>query len=134
MATPQSSPQPQRSVADVLQDIVANIQQIIHSEFRLARVELKEKADRASKPAAIMGTGAVLGLYGIGFLLLAAVYGLSLVMAPWLAALLVGGVLTIISLILVASSRSQLKQIDPVPEKTIQTVKENVQWAKEQIK
>jgi Flp pilus assembly protein protease CpaA len=81
-----------------------------------------------------MGTGAVLGLYGIGFLLLAAVYGLSLVMAPWLAALLVGGVLTIISLILVASSRSQLKQIDPTPEKTIQTVKENVQWAKEQIK
>jgi hypothetical protein len=46
----------------------------------------------------------------------------------------VGGVLTIISLILVASSRSQLKQIDPTPEKTIQTVKENVQWAKEQIK
>jgi Flp pilus assembly protein protease CpaA len=62
------------------------------------------------------------------------VYGLSLLMAPWLAALLVGGVLTIISLILVASGRSQLKQIDPVPEKTIQTVKENVQWAKEQIK
>jgi uncharacterized membrane protein YqjE len=66
MAIPQTSAQPQRSVADVLQDIVANIQQIIHSEFRLAKVELKEKTDRASKPAAIMGTGAVLGLYGMG--------------------------------------------------------------------
>jgi uncharacterized membrane protein YqjE len=134
MATPQTSAQSQRSVADVLQDIVANIQQIIHSEFRLAKVELKEKAERASKPAVIMGTGAVLGLYGMGFLLLAAVYGLSLVMAPWSAALLVGGVLTVISLILVASSRSQLKRIGPMPEKTIQTVKENVQWVKEQIK
>jgi membrane protein len=134
MATPQTSSQPQRSVADVMQDIVANVQQIIRSEFRLARVELKEKAEWASKPSAIMGAGAVLGLYGMGFLLLAALYGLSLVMAPWLAALLVGGVLTIISLILVALSRSQLKQIDPIPEKTIRTVKENVLWAKEQIK
>jgi uncharacterized membrane protein YqjE len=130
MATPQT----QRSVSQVLQDIVGNLQQIIRDEFRLARVEIKEKVERAKQPAAILASGAVIGLYSIGFLLLALVYALSIVMRPWLAALLVGGGLAIAAAILVASGRNALKQVDPVPEKTVQTVKENVQWAKEQIK
>ena len=81
-----------------------------------------------------MAAGAVLGLYGLGFLLLAAVYGLSLVIAPWLAALLVVVVLGIFVAILVSSGRNRLRQVDPVPEKTVQSIKENVQWTKEQIK
>ena len=129
-----TAPQPQRKVSDVLQDIVGNIQQIIRSEVVLAKVEVKEKAQKASKPAAALAVGAILGLFGVGFLLLAAVYGLSLVIAPWLAALIVGGVLAIAGGILVAKSRTALKQIDPVPTKTVQAVKENVQWAKHQIK
>ena len=126
--------QAQRSVSDVLQDIVSNLQQIIRSEFRLAKVEVSEKASRAAQPAATLGAGAVLAFYGFGFLLLAAVYGLSLVLAPWLAALLVGGALVILAAIFLIAGRNGLKEIDPVPEKTVQTVKENVQWAKEQIK
>ncbi len=129
-----ASPQTQRSVSDVLQDIVGNLQQIIRNEFRLARVEIKEKATRAKQPVTILASGVVLGLYGFGFLLLALVYALSLVIAPWLAALLIGVVLAIAAAILVASGRNALKQVDPVPEKTVQTVKENVRWAKEQIK
>ncbi|HKN24079.1 MAG TPA: phage holin family protein [Candidatus Acidoferrum sp.] len=128
------APQTQRSVSDVLQDIVANLQQIIRAEFRLVTVEIREKADRASKPVMVLASGIVLGFFGLGFLLLAAVYGLSLVMAPWLASLLVGGALAITSAVLVGSGRNALGQIEPVPEKTIRTVKENVQWAKEQIK
>jgi uncharacterized membrane protein YqjE len=130
MATPQT----QRSVSDVLQDIVGNLQLIIRSEFLLARVEIKEKAARAKQPATMLASGVVIGLYGFGFLLLALVYALSLVIAPWLAAILVGVVLVIAAAILVATGRNGLKQVDPVPEKTVQTMKENVQWAKEQIK
>jgi uncharacterized membrane protein YqjE len=129
-----TAPQPQRKVSDVLQDIVGNIQQIIRSEVVLAKVEIKEKAQRASKPAAVMATGTVLGLYGVGFLLLAAVYGLSVAVPPWLAALIVGGVLAIAGGILVGKSRQALKEIDPVPRNTVETVKENVQWAKDQMK
>jgi membrane protein len=131
MATPL---QTQRSVSDVLQDIIGNLQQIVRDEFRLAKVEVEGKAHRAAWPASILAAGAVLGLYGLGFLLLAAVYGLSLVIAPWLAALLVGAVLALVAAILVGSGRSRLKQIDPVPEKTVQSMKENVQWTKEQTK
>jgi membrane protein len=124
MASPSQS---QRSVADVLQDIVDNLQLIIRDEFRLARAEVEGKAHRAARPASILAAGTVLGLYGLGFLLLAAVYGLSLVIAPWLAALLIGAVLAIVAAIVISSGRNRLRQIDPVPEKTVQSMKENVQ-------
>ena len=118
----------------MLQDIVANIRQTIRLEVLLAKVEVKEIAEKASKPAAILATGTILGLYGLGALLLAVIYGLSLVVAPWLAALIVGGVLVIAGGILVAKNRTALKQIDLVPTKTVREVKENVRWAKDRIK
>jgi uncharacterized membrane protein YqjE len=129
-----ASPQTQRSVADVLQDIVGNIQQIIRAELRLAKVEITEKADLAAGPAKVLTAGTVLALYGFGFLLLALVYALSTLMPPYLAALLVGAVLIIVSCFFIISGRNNLKQIEPVPEKTVQTVKENMQWAKDQIR
>jgi len=129
-----STPYMQRTVPELLGNIVDNIQQIIRSEFRLAKAELQEKASRASKPATTLGVGFLLGLYGLGFLLLAAVYALSMVMAAGLAALVVGGVLAFVSGALVTSSAKKLKALNPAPERTIQTLEENVQWAKDQIK
>jgi hypothetical protein len=129
-----STPQLQRTVPELLGNIVDNIQQIVRSEFRLAKAELQEKASRASKPATTLGAGFLLGLYGLGFLLLAAVYALSTIMAAGLAALLVGGVLALVSIVLVTSSANKIKALNPAPEKTIQALQENVQWAKDQIK
>jgi uncharacterized membrane protein YqjE len=129
-----ATPQMQRSVPEVLQDIVNNLQEIIKSEFRLAKTELKEEAARAAKPAATFGFGLVAGFYGIGFLLVAAVCGLSMVMAGWLAALLVGAVLSIVAIALTSSSGKELKSVNAIPDKTVQSLEENVQWAKRQIK
>jgi len=129
-----STPQLHRTVPELLGNIVDNIQQIIRSEFRLAKAELQEKASRASKPATTLGAGFLLGLYGLGFLLLAAVYALSTIMAAGLAALIVGGVLALVSIVLVTSSAKKLIALNPAPEKTIQTLQENVQWAKDRIK
>jgi len=129
-----ATPQMQRSFPEVLQDIVGNLQEIVRSEFRLAKTELKEEAAKAAKPAATFGVGLVFGFYGIGFLLLACVYGLSMVMAGWLAALLVGAILAIVAIALMSSSGKKLKRVNPTPDKTIQSLEENVQWAKHQIK
>jgi len=129
MATPA-----QRTVTDVLQDIVGNVQEIIRAEFRLAKVETREKARKASGPATMLGVGALIGIYGLGFVLLAVVYALSHVVVAWLAALIVGVVLAITAAILVSAGKKALKRISPVPEKTVQTVKENVQWSKDQIR
>jgi uncharacterized membrane protein YqjE len=125
-----ATPQMQRSVPDVLQDIVGNLQEITRSEFRLAKTELKEEASRVAKPVVTFGVGLVFGFYGIGFLLLASVYGLSTVMAGWLAALVVGAVLAIVAIVLMSSSGKKLKSVNPTPYKTLQSLEENVQWAK----
>lgn len=129
-----ATPQMQRSVPEVLQDIVGNLQEIIRSEFLLAKTELKEEASRAAKPVATFAVGSALGFYGIGFLLLAAVYGLSTVMAGWLAALLVGTILAIVAIVLMSSSAKKLKRLNPTPDKTMRSLEENVQWAKHPIK
>jgi uncharacterized membrane protein YqjE len=129
-----ATPQIQRSIPEVLQDIVGNLQEIIRSEFRLAKTELKEEASRAAKPAATFGMGLVFGFYGVGFLLLSSVYALSAVMAGWLAALLVGTILAIVAIALVSSGGKKLKRVNPTPDKTIRSLEENVQWAKHPIK
>ena len=130
MATPQT----QRSVPEVLQDIVSNLQEIIRSEFRLAKTEIKEEASKAARPAAAFGVGLISGIYGIGFMLLAAVYGLSTVMPAWLAALLVGIILAIVAGAFIGSGREKLKRINLIPDKAIKSLEENVEWSKHQIK
>jgi uncharacterized membrane protein YqjE len=123
-----------RTMAEVLQDIVANIQEIFRSEFRLAKVEIQQQTAQAARSAVPLIIGVLLGLYAFGFLLLAAVHALSLAVDPWLASLIVGVAVLAISLALVSMGRNRLKQVKVVPEKTVETVKENVQWAKQQIR
>jgi Putative Actinobacterial Holin-X, holin superfamily III len=129
-----ATPQVQRSIPTVLHDIFHNLQDIIRSEFRLAKTELKEEAGRAAMPTAQFAAGVVLGVYAIGLFLLATVYGLSVVMRPWLAALLVGAVVAGIAGALLTSAGKKLKRFNPTPEKTIQSVQENLQWAKHPIR
>jgi uncharacterized membrane protein YqjE len=123
-----------RSVPEVLQDIVGNIEEIIRSEFRLAKAEVREEAAKAAPPLKMIVVGAGIGFYALGFLLFTLVMGLATMVATWLAALMVGAVLGIIALALITMASKRLKQVNAVPERTIETMKENVQWAKNQIK
>ncbi|HTG26774.1 MAG TPA: phage holin family protein [Methylomirabilota bacterium] len=123
-----------RSVPEVLQDIVGNIEEIIRSEFRLAKAEVKEEASQAAPPLKMMLVGAGIGFYALGFLLFTLVMGLATMVVTWLAALIVGAVLGLIALVLITTASKRLKQVNKVPERTIETMKENVQWAKNQIK
>jgi len=129
-----ATPQMQRSVPEVLQDIITNFEQIIRSEFRLAKTEFREEAAKAAKPGIKLAVGIVLGFYGCGFLLLSAVYGLSTIMANWLAAMSVGAIIAIVGGVFLSAGISKLKRLDPTPDKTIRSMEENVQWAKDQIK
>ena len=79
-----------RTVSDVLRDILGNLQDIVRSEVRLAKAEFKTETGHAAKAAKPLIAGAVLSLYAGGLLLLALVFGLSLVLPAWMAALSVG--------------------------------------------
>jgi uncharacterized membrane protein YqjE len=123
-----------RSMGEVLRDIVGNIQDIFRSEFLLAKAEIQEETAKAVRTGIPLVIGGLLSLYALGFILLAIVHGLSTVMETWLAALIVGVGVLVVSMALIAAGRKRLKQVKVVPEKTIETVKENVQWAKSQIR
>lgn len=118
-----------RPFSEVLTDVVGNVQEIIRSEFRLAKAEMKVEGSKAAKGATVLVAGALLGLYAGGFLLLAAVYALSQVMTLWQSAFLVALITGIAAAILITAGRRKIKTVHPAPERTIENVKENIEWA-----
>lgn len=123
-----------RSVSEVLQDIVGNIQDIVRSEVRLAKTEIREEIANAQSASLVLGVGALSGIFGAGFLLLAIVYGLSRVLPDWAAALMVAIGLAIAAGVLLSLGVDRFKRVRPIPDKTIQSLKENVEWAKPHTK
>ena len=123
----------ERSIADVLQDILRNIQEIVRSEVRLAKSELGDEFTKVKASAPLLVVGAVAGLLAAFFLAWAAFYALALVLPQWGAALIVAGVLAIVGGITMSAAGKALQRVQR-PEQTIASVKENVQWAKQQIK
>ncbi|MDZ4801118.1 MAG: phage holin family protein [Bryobacteraceae bacterium] len=121
-----------RSMGDVLKDIFGNIQEMVRAEIRLARAEMREEAGKTAASAKMLGAGAVLALFGMGFVLVALTQALALVMPTFAASLVMGGLLAIVGLALISSGKNNLKA--PTPHKTIENVKENVEWMKKQTK
>jgi uncharacterized membrane protein YqjE len=123
-----------RSVADVLQDIVRNIQDIVRSEVRLAKTEVREEISKARHASVLIGVGALSGTFSAFFLLLSIVYALSGIVPEWAAALIVGVALAIVTGVLLSKGAERLKHVHPAPDKTIESLKENVEWAKRHAK
>ena len=124
----------ERSISDVLTDIVRNIQDIVRSEIRLAKTEVAEDWQKVRAGGVLLGIGAVLGAYGAFFVLLCVVNVLSQVMPSWAAALVVGVVLAVLAVVLISSGSAKLRRARNPAPRTVATLKENVQWAKHQIK
>ena len=127
-------PSPERSFSDVLQDIVANLQGIIRSEVKLAKSELREEVRQAQSGGIWLGIGTLSGLFAVLFLLLAALYALSRVVPDWAAALILTGALGLIAAIALVLGIKHLRELKRIMPKTVDSIKENVQWAKQQIK
>jgi hypothetical protein len=125
---------PDRSFADVLRDIGQGIQEILRSEVRLAKAEISEEARKARSAGVWLAIGAVLGIGAVMIGLLAGVYGLSTVMPNWAAALVVSVASAATSGLAVRAGLMHLTRIDPTPDKTIQSLKEHVEWSKQQLR
>ncbi len=123
-----------RSITDVFQDIVANVQTIIRSEVRLARTEVTEEVTKAGRAAGLISGGAVSALFTVWLLLLTILFALATVMPSWAAALILFVVMAIITAVLLATGKKRFKAVHATPEKTVETMKENVEWVKSQTK
>ena len=123
-----------RSIKQIVQDIVNHVSDIIRSEVRLAKAEVRQDLAHYAKAIAFIGIAGVLAFYALGFVLLGAVYGLQDVVPSWLAALLVGAAVGITAAILFLTGRKKLAQASLRPDKTIQSLEDNVTWFKRQTK
>lgn len=120
----------ERSAGDIAQDVLRDVAEIVRGEVRMARVEIREKAVKAGKAGGLFGGAAVCGLFAGGCFVTACIAALAMHMPLWLAASLMGLFLVCAGSAFYAGARSRLKQIDPVPERTVQTAKDTLQWAK----
>jgi nitrate/nitrite transporter NarK len=105
----------------------------VRQELELAKVEMTEKGKKAGIGAGLIGGAGVAGLLALGALTACLVALLDTAMVTWLAALIVTVVWAAIAAVLALRGRDRVQEMGPaVPEQTIETVKEDVEWAKTQ--
>jgi uncharacterized membrane protein YqjE len=122
----------ERPMTEVFRDIIGNVQEMVRSEVRLARVEIREETSKTARAGAMLAAGAVMGMIAGVFLLVCLAQLLDLIMPDWAAALVVALLMAIPAAFLVMKGLDRLKV--PMPDKTIENVKENVEWMKNQTK
>jgi predicted membrane protein len=121
----------ERSLPEIIQAILKDVESIIQAELRLARREIREKVGRLKNASIFIGVAALLGILGAACLVTACIAAIAVALPLWLSALIMWAVCCVLAGIGFVLAKSRLEQIDPVPHQTIQTVKENVEWAKQ---
>jgi hypothetical protein len=125
----------ERPIGELLKQLSEETTRLVHQELELAKAELTQKGRQAGAGAGLLGGAGVIGLLAAAALTACFILVLDAVMPAWLAALLVALVYGAIAAVLAMRGRNKVKQAaPPVPEQTIETVKEDVQWAKTQMR
>ncbi len=122
-----------RPITGLFGDIARETTHLVRSEFELARAEISNKVGEAAGGAISLAAGGLVAFAGFLFLLLAATLGLTEVVAGWLAALIVGGVVLLIGLIMVGAGRSRLRARNLQPNRTMESLREDRRWARSQL-
>jgi hypothetical protein len=120
----------ERPVGDLVKQLADQTSTLVHREIDLAKAEVTEKAREAGKGAGLLAGGAAVGLLGAGALVAFLVLLLDDAVADWLAALIVGVLLVALAAALALAGRNRLRRATPPAPQTVETVKEDVQWAK----
>jgi uncharacterized membrane protein YqjE len=123
-----------QSTVQLVRSIAADTSTLVRKEIELARQELTEAIKARVIGAAALGAAAVFGLLIVIFLGTAAAAALDLVFAKWLSRLIVAGGFLLLAGIAVMFGLRKLKKPSFAPEETKRTVKEDVEWAKAQLK
>ncbi|MEV6597766.1 phage holin family protein [Actinoplanes sp. NPDC051346] len=118
------------SVGELIGNISDDLSQLFRQEVELAKAELKQEAAKAGKAAGMLGGAGFAGYLAVVLLSLALVFGLGNVMDLGWAALIVAVLWGVAGAVLYVTGRKQLKTVDPMPRRTVDTLKEDAQWLK----
>jgi uncharacterized membrane protein YqjE len=135
LGDPDDSDLRDRSLGELLRQLSEQTTRLVHQELELAKAELTQKGKQAGAGAGLFGGAGALGLAALGAPAACFILALNAIMPAWLAALIVAVVYGAIAAFLALRGRDKVKQATPlVPEQTIETVKEDVEWAKTQLR
>lgn len=125
-------PPEDRSAGQLISDASEQLSRLVREEMRLAAAELGQKGKRLGVGAGLFGGAGVLAFYGGAALVACAILALALVLAPWLAALIVGAVVLLAAGVAALIGKRQVEAATPpVPEDAIASVKKDVEAVKE---
>ena len=120
-----------RPVGELLKQLATETTTLVRQELELAKAEMREKAGKAGPGFGMWGAAGVAALLALGSLTAFLILALDEAMPNWLAALVVGLVYAVVAGFLYLRGKRRVEEAgSPLPEQTIETVKEDVQWAK----
>jgi hypothetical protein len=133
----------ERSLGDLFSELATETSTLVRQEVALAQVELTQKATKVGKEVGFLVVGGAIG-YAALLVILAAVVialaqiissvsGWTYVTSAWIASAIVGAVVAGVAYMLVTNAIAKLKNTDLAPRKTIESVKEDAQWIKDQV-
>ena len=123
-----------RDVGDEFAGIVSDLREIARGEVELAKAEMGEQVSALVRTAIWGGVAAVLGLLALTWVFVTMTLVLDTFMDAWAAAAVTLGVLAVLTIGAGLAAASRMKQVTIVPKRTVHSVREDVQWAKDQLK
>ena len=127
--------QQDRSIGDLFADLSRETSTLVRKEVELAKTEMTNTAKDVGKNVGALAIGGAVAYAGV----LALVYGIIIALGDllnnlWVSAFIVGAVIVVIGYMMIQKGLSALKKLDPVPHHTVETLKEDKEWAKDQIR
>lgn len=136
MASHEIEPQArERPIGEVATELTRDVSLLVRQEVELAKAEMAEKGRIAAPGIGMLGGAGIAALTAAGALTAFAILVLSIVLPEWASALIVGAVLAATAYFLMRRGKERVAEAGkPIPEQTIETVKEDVEWAKTRAK
>ncbi len=123
----------EQSLGTLFSELASETSLLVRQEVALAKTELTQKATTVGKNVGFLAVGGLVGYAAMLAFLAAAIIGLSSFIPAWAAALVVGVVVAIVAVVLIMSGLSALKKTTLAPTETVESIKEDAQWLKNQV-
>src|SRR5215218_980064 len=123
-----------RSIGELFAELSQKTTTLLRQEIQLAKAEMSQKASRVGKNVGFLIIGGVVAYTGLLAIVAAVIIVLGGVIPLWLSALVVGLVIAALGLFLVVKGANTLRQEDPAPQETIETLKEDREWLRDQTR
>jgi len=127
------SPDDERSLGELLSDLTSQVQDLVRKEMELAKAEIKQEVSTAAKGVGAFAAAGVVAFIAAILLAFAAAWGLAEVIATGLAFLVVAVLLLAVAAVAALKGKAKLAEVSPMPEQTMETVKHDVETAKESL-